>query len=210
MKEILREREANSFDAKSTPEDGSVPGPLVDQSHTLSPSSSSSPLVSSPSLQRHTGTGTDSMTPSLTADEDEPDKPPSPNHQGSPAGKDGGAPCQFNGRLSGASVARPPLCSLSVFRASDMLAFEDYLHRSRRLPTRLGFPELLPSPEKWHDWSWGQLRAPVYVVGKRPEGMQGASGTSPPSSREKSVGDVGDTSLCPDVHSLPDPLDILS
>jgi hypothetical protein len=61
-----------------------------------------------------------------------------------------------------------------------MLAFEDYLHRSRRLPTHLGFPELLPSPDKWHDWSWGQLRAPVYVVGDHLKGVQAAAGTDPP------------------------------
>jgi hypothetical protein len=140
-----------------------------------------------PLLQRRTGTGTDSATPSLTEDEDEPDKL---SYYNMPAGKDGGAPCEFDDAPPpNAGGARPPLCSLSVFRASDMLAFEDYLHRSRRLPTRLGLPELLPSPERWHDWSWGQLREPVYVVEKRPEEMQVADGASPPPSSHEGIGD---------------------
>ena len=88
-----------------------------------------------------------------------------------------------------------------------MLAFEDYLHRSRRLPTRLGLPELLPSPDRWHDWSWGQLREPVYVVEKRPEEMQVAAGASPPPSSQKGI---GDGTLQPDTHGLPNPLGILS
>ncbi|KAH9000322.1 hypothetical protein EDB92DRAFT_1787506, partial [Lactarius akahatsu] len=110
------------------------------------------------STPRDGGTGTDSATPSLTADDDELSYS---NPRGVPAGNDGD---EFDAPPPNPGGERPPLCSLSVFRASDMLAFEDYLHRSRRLPTRLGLPELLPSPERWHDWSWGQLREPVYVV----------------------------------------------
>ena len=203
MREILREREdqAISPDAKPTRRDG----PLAAESHhALSPSPSSSPSTPSPLLQRRTGTGTDSATPSLTADEDEPDKLFYSNRPGAPAGKDGGAPDEFATPPPNVSGVRPPLCSLSVFRTSDMLAFEDYLHRSRRLPTRLGLPELLPSPERWHDWSWGQLREPVYVVEKRPE-MQVAEGGSPsPSSHEV----IGDGTLQPD--SLSTPLGLLS
>jgi hypothetical protein len=86
-----------------------------------------------------------------------------------------------------------------------MLAFEDYLHRSRRLPTRLGLPELLPPPERWHNWSWGQLREPVYVVEKRPEEMQVAEGASLSPSPH---GDIGDGTLQPD--GLSNPLGILS
>lgn len=211
VKEILRERgdQASSPDANSTRRDGGVRGPLAAQSHhTLSPSPSSSLSTSSPLLQRRTGTGTDSATPSLTADEDELDKLSYSNHRGVPAEKDGGTPCELDAPLLTASgVARPPLCSLSVFRAPDMLAFEDYLHRSRRLPTRLGLPELLPSPERWHDWSWGQLRAPVYVVEKRHEEMQVAVGASPPPSSHKGI---GDGTLQPDALGLPNPLGILS
>jgi hypothetical protein len=86
-----------------------------------------------------------------------------------------------------------------------MLAFEDYLHRSRRLPTRLGFPDLLPTPDKWHDWSWGQLRAPVYVVPKRPEETEAAAGADPlPLS---SHGDVEDGIIQPEVIDLTGPLD---
>ena len=204
VKEILRERgdQAGSPDAKSTQRDG----PLAVQSHsTLSPSPSSSLSTSLPLLQRRTGTGTDSATPSLTADEDEPDKL---SYSNVPAGKDGRAPCEFDDAPPPNAIgARPPLCSLSVFRASDMLAFEDYLHRSRRLPTRLGLPELLPSPERWHDWSWGQLREPVYVVEKRPEVIQVADGASPPPSLHEGI---GDSTLRPDAHDLPNSLGILS
>jgi len=81
-----------------------------------------------------------------------------------------------------------------------MLAFEDYLHRSRRLPTRLGFPDLLPAPDEWHDWSWGQLRAPVYVVSNRPEGSEAAAGADPPPL--SSHGDVNDGTLQPEVIDL--------
>ena len=207
MKEILRENgdQTSSPDAKSTQR----VGPLVAQSHrTLSPTPSSSLSTSSPLSQRRTATGTDSATPSLTADEDESDKLSYSNHRGVPAGKDEGALCEFDDvPPPDASGARPPLCSLSVFRASDMLAFEDYLHRSRRLPTRLGLPELLPSPERWHDWSWGQLREPVYVVEKRPEEMQVSVGASPPPSSHEGI---GDDTLRPDAHDLPNLLGILS
>ena len=203
VKEILREKEdqAISPDAKPTRRDG----PLAAESHhALSPSPSSSLSTPSPLLQRRTGTGTDSATPSLTADEDESDKLSYSNRPGVPVGRDGGVPGEFATPPPNASGARPPLCSLSVFRTSDMLAFEDYLHRSRRLPTRLGLPELLPSPERWHDWSWGQLREPVYVVEKRPEEMQVAEGASPSPSHES----IGDGTLQPD--SLSTPLELLS
>ena len=207
VKEILRERgdQTSSPDAKSTQRDG----PLAPQPHRTLPLSPSSSLSTSlPLLQRRTGTGTNSTTPSLTADEDESDKLSYSNHRGVPAGKDGQAPCEFNDPPPpNASGASPPLCSLSVFRASDMLAFEDYLHRSRRLPTRLGLPELIPSPERWHDWSWGQLREPVYVVEKRREDMHVADDDSPPPSSHEGFG--GGT-LRPDAHNLPNPLDILS
>lgn len=208
VNEIIRERgdQASSPDAKTTQRDADARDPLVAQSHhALSPSPSTSPATPSPLLQRHPGTGTDTTTPSLTADEDEPDKLSYLNHQGVPAGNDG-VPCEFGVPPPNAGGARPPLCSLSVFRASDMLAFEDYLHRSRRLPTRLGLPELLPSPERWHDWSWGQLREPVYVVEKRLEEMQVATGASPPSSSQKGI---GDGILHPDAQGLPNPLGVL-
>ncbi|KAF8269825.1 hypothetical protein EI94DRAFT_1798817 [Lactarius quietus] len=203
VREILRERgdQASPLDAKPT-----RPGPLAAQyHHALSPSPSSSLSTPSPLLQRRTGAGTDSTTPSLTADEDETDKLSHSNNPGVPAGKDGGAPGELDTPPPNASGARPPLCSLSVFRASDMLAFEDYLHRSRRLPTRLGLPELLPSPERWHDWSWGQLREPVYVVEKRPEEVQVAEGTGPPPSPHEGI---GDGTLQPD--GLSNPLGLLS
>jgi len=86
-----------------------------------------------------------------------------------------------------------------------MLAFEDYLHRSRRLPTRLGFPDLLPAPDKWHDWSWGQLRAPVYAVSKRPEETEAAAGADPPLSSRGDV-KVKDGILQPEVIDLTGPL----
>lgn len=202
VREILRERgdQANSPDAKPSQRDG----PLSAQSHhALSPSPSLS--TPSPLLQRRTGADTDSATPSLTADDDEPDKLPYSNLSGESAGKDGETPGEFETPPPSVSAARPPLCSLSVFRAPDMLAFEDYLHRSRRLPTRLGLPELLPPPERWHNWSWGQLREPVYVVEKRPEEMQVAEGASPSPSPH---GDIGDGTLQPD--GLSNPLGILS
>ena len=83
------------------------------------------------------------------------------------------------------------------------LAFEDYLHRSRRLPTRLGFPDLLPSPSKWHDWSWGQLRAPVYVVPKHPEEIEAVVGAGSP---HPSRGDAVPGVLQPEAQNLSDPL----
>lgn len=205
VKEILRERgdQASSPDAKPTPRDGGVRSRLAAQSqhHTLSRSPTPSPLTPSPLLQRRTGTGTDSATPSLTADDDELSYS---NPRGVPAGNDGD---EFDAPPPNPSGERPPLCSLSVFRASDMLAFEDYLHRSRRLPTRLGLPELLPSPERWHDWSWGQLREPVYVVEKRPKEMQVAAGASPPPPSHEGI---GDGTLQPDAYGLPNPLGIFS
>ena len=129
-------------------------------------------LSPSPPLQRPSDM--DSTTPPLTADEDEVDKLSHSSHSDQrepPPGQGEGVPSESHGSPSpcDAGEATPPLCSLSVFRAPDMLAFEDYLHRSCRLPTRLEFPDLLPSPDKWHDWSWGRLRAPVYVVPRRLE-----------------------------------------
>ena len=200
MREILREKgdQVNSPDAKPAQRDDPR------SHHALSPSPSPSLSTPSPLLQRRTGAGTDSATPSLTADEDEPDKLLYSNHSEVPAGKDGEAQGEFETPLPNVSAARP-LCSLSVFRVSDMLAFEDYLHRSRRLPTRLGLPELLPPPERWHDWSWGQLREPVYAVEKRPEEKQVAEGASLSPSPH---GDIGDGTLQPD--GLSDPLVMLS
>ena len=145
-------------------------------------------------------------TPPLTGDEDEADKlshtSRSDQHE-PPPGQGEGVSTKSDGFSTpgGSGEATPPLCSLSVFRASDMLAFEDYLHRSRRLPTRLGFPDLIPSPDQWHDWSWGQLRAPVYVVPKRPEETEAAAGADPPLSR----GNVRDGILQPEVYSLTGP-----
>jgi hypothetical protein len=104
----------------------------------------------------------------------------------------GGPPCD------GGRALLPPLCALSVFRAPDMLAFEDYLHRSRRLPTRLGFPNLLPSPEKWHDWSWARLRPPIYAVPKRPEVTEAVAGPGPPHPPR---GDAGDDTLQLEAHN---------
>jgi len=169
-----------------------------------SPSPSSSLFLSSPSLERRCDV--DLTTPSLTADEDDVDKL---SHSSSrsdqrdvPDGQEEDVPSESDispGDVSG--EVTPPLCSLSVFRAPDMLAFEDYLHRSRRLPTRLGFPELLPSPDKWHDWSWGQLRAPVYVVSKRPAGTEGTPRPVPPLP---SHGDAGDGILQSEERSISD------
>ncbi|KAH9066688.1 hypothetical protein EDB87DRAFT_1573602 [Lactarius vividus] len=207
VKEILRERgdQASSPDTKPTSRDEGVRSPLAAQSQhrTLSPSPTPSPSTPSPLLQRRTGTATDTATPSLTADDDELSYS---NPREVPAGNDG-APYEFDAPPPNPSGERPPLCSLSVFRASDMLAFEDYLHRSRRLPTRLRLPELLPSPERWHDWSWGQLREPVYVVEKRPNEVQVAAGASPPPSSHEGI---GDGTLQPDAYGLPNPLGILS
>ncbi|KAH9967262.1 hypothetical protein BC827DRAFT_579176 [Russula dissimulans] len=174
------------------------------RAHPPSPSPSSSLSLSSPSLQRRRDV--DSTTPSLTADEDDVDKlshhPSSRSDQrGVPDGQEEDLPSESDispGDVSG--EVTPPLCSLSVFRPPDMLAFENYLHRSRRLPTRLGFPELLPSPDRWHDWSWGQLRAPVYVVSKRPAGTEGTP----------SHGDASDGILQSEERSLSDPLGNIS
>ena len=171
----------------------------------LSPSPLLSPSLSSPTFQRRSDTDS-AATPPLTADEGEVDKLSHSSHSDQrepPPAQGEGVSSESDGPLSpcGADEATPPLCSLSVFRAPDMLAFEDYLHRSRRLPTRLGFPDLLPSPDKWHDWSWGQLRAPVYVVPKRPEETEAAAGPDPPLSH----GDVGDGILRPDAYSLTGP-----
>ncbi|KAI0255870.1 hypothetical protein BJV78DRAFT_579489 [Lactifluus subvellereus] len=206
IKEILRERgeQAGSLGAKSAQQDHDaavVDAHLATPSRVLSPSPSPSLSPSSPLLQRPNDT--DSTTPPLTADENEVDKSSHSHQPGSPPGEDGemsrgpdGPPAN-----TGTGEATQPLCALSVFRASDMLSFEDYLHRSRRLPTHLGFPELLPSPDKWHDWSWGQLRAPVYVVGKRPKGMQAAAGADPPFSSD---GDVGNSILRPEARKPSD------
>jgi len=120
-----------------------------------------------------------------------------------PAGQDGTVTSECGGSpCDGGGAPPPPLCALSVFRAPEMLAFEDYLHRSRRLPTRLGFPDLLPSPDKWHDWSWGKLRAPVYAVPKRPEETEAVGGPSPP---RPSHGDAGDGTVQLEAHNLSNP-----
>ena len=210
VKEILREKEdqARTFGAQSSPQqDGSAA--IVDtqfsaSSRLLSPSPLPAPSLSSPSLQRRTDT--DSITtPPLVVDEDEIDEVSysSRSDQREPPVQDetlssecGGSPCD------GGEAPPPPLCALSVFRAPEMLAFEDYLHRSRRFPTHFGFPDLLPSPDKWHDWSWGRLRAPVYVVPKRPEEIEAVTGpASPHPSRE----DAGDGTLQLEAHNLSGP-----
>jgi hypothetical protein len=213
VKEILREKEdqARSLSAEHPQQDGDVADVDIDTPPTLavplSPSLLlSSSLPSSPSLQRRGDA--DSATPPLTADEDEVDKlsrSSRSDQRGPPPGQGEGAPSESDGPPSpcgDAGEATPTLGSLSVFRAPDMLAFEDYLHRSRRLPTRLGFPDILPSPDKWHDWSWGRLRAPVYVVPRRPEGIEATAGADPPLSH----GDVRDGILQPEVYSLTGPL----
>ena len=210
VKEILREKEkedqARSLSAKLPQHDGSGPATVHTQPTVPPRAWSPSPLLSpSLSLQRRSDADADSATPPLTADEDEADKlshsfsPRSDQRDPPPAAQGGNVSSESDGPPSpgGAGEATPPLGSLSVFRAPDMLAFEDYLHRSRRLPTRLGFPDLLPSPDKWHDWSWGQLRAPVYVVPKRPEETEAAAGADPPLSH----GDVTDGILQPEVYS---------
>jgi hypothetical protein len=210
VKEILREKEdqARSLSAKHPQQDSDATNVDLDipLAIPLSPSLLLSSSLSSPSLQRRRDA--DSATPPLTADEDEADKLSHSSHFDQlepPPGQGEGVSSESDGPPSpcGAGEATPPpLCSLSVFRPPDMLAFEDYLHRSRRLPTRLGFPDLLPSPDKWHDWSWGQLRAPVYVVPRRPEEIEAAAGADPPLSH----GDVGDGILQPEVYSLTGPL----
>jgi hypothetical protein len=216
VKEILREKEkedqaTRSLSAKLPQHNDTGPAtvdtPPTAPSRARSPSPLLSPSLSSPSLQvqRRSDADADSATPPLTADEDEVDKLShssttySDQREPPPAAQGGIVSSESDGPPSpgGAGEATPPLGSLSVFRAPDMLAFEDYLHRSRRLPTRLGFPDLLPSPDKWHDWSWGQLRAPVYVVPKRPEGTEAAAGADPPLSH----GDVTDGILQPEVYT---------
>ena len=217
VQEILRVREdrAGGLSAKHPQQDAAAAGATVGtqlavSSRTLPPLPLLSPSLSSPSLRRRRDT--DSITPSLSADEDEIDKRSYSSHsdQREPLAdevkvisieSDGSPPAS----PCGVGAATPPLCSLSVFRAPDMLAFEDYLHRSRRLPTRLGFPDLLPAPDKWHDWSWGQLRAPVYVVSNRPEEAEAAAGTTPPPL--SSHGDVTDGILQQEVIDLTSPLD---
>jgi hypothetical protein len=47
------------------------------------------------------------------------------------------------------------------------LAFEDYLFRSRRKPTRDLSPQ---QPGGWQAWSWSQLKAPVWVVASYSDG----------------------------------------
>jgi hypothetical protein len=166
---------------------------ISDSSRLLSPPSSALSL-SSPSLRR---TDTDSITtPPLVVDEDEADgvshssrsdqREPPPDQDEGVTSECGGSACD-----AGKGLPPPPLCALSVFRAPEMLAFEDYLHRSRRLPTRLGFPTLLPSPDKWHDWSWARLRPPVYAVPKRPEETEAVAGPGPP---RPSLGEAHDLS----------------
>ncbi|KAI0272492.1 hypothetical protein BC834DRAFT_349929 [Gloeopeniophorella convolvens] len=145
------------------------------------------PSRASPSSPRRSDTG--STTPSLITDEDEVDKPPGLSQRESSSNGEE-APLVASGASSNTSKPTPPLDSLSFFSAPDMLAFEDYLHRSRRLPTRLGFPELLPPPGKWSDWSWGQLRAPVYVVPKQPEQVQAPADADPPPASEETGGDT--------------------
>jgi hypothetical protein len=209
IKEIIRERGelARSPDAQSARQDSGVAvapdTQLATSSSVLSLSPPPSPLPPSSSFKRPDDT--DSTTPSLIADEDEVEKF-SYSHQAlPPPGEDGQASRASNEPLetnAGEPTTRP-LCSLSVFRVSDMLAFEDYLHRSRRLPTHLGFPELLPSPDKWHDWSWGQLRAPVYVVGDHLKGVQAAAGTDPPLPD----GDAGNSIRRPEARNPSDPLE---
>ena len=216
VQEIIREREdrAGSLSAKYPQQDAAgatVGTQLAVSSRALPPSPLLSPSLSSPSLRRCRDT--DSITPSLTGDEDEIDKrshsshsdqrePPPDEAEVISIASDGSPPPSPCG---GVGAATPPLCSLSVFRAPDMLAFEDYLHRSRRLPTRLGFPDLLPAPDKWHDWSWGQLRAPVYVVSNRPEEAEAAAGADPPPL--SSDGEVRDGILQPEVIDLTSPPD---
>jgi hypothetical protein len=210
VKEILRGKEdqARSPSAKLPQPEGdaaNIDSQLAAPRRGWSPSPLVSPSLSSPSLQRCNDT--DAATPPLTADEDEADKlshSSRSDQRGPPPGQAEGTSSDSDGSPSpcGAGEATPPLCSLSVFRAPDMLAFEDYLHRSRRLPTRLGFPDLIPSPDQWHDWSWGQLRAPVYVVPNRPEGTEEAASADPRLSH----GGVRDGILQPEVYSLTGPL----
>lgn len=214
VQEIVRVREdrVGTLSAKYPQQDAAAATAstqLADSSRALPPSPLLSPSLLSPSLRRRSDT--DSITPSLTADEDEIDKRSHSSHydQREPPPDEGEViSIESDGSPPpspwGVGAATPPLCSLSVFRAPDMLAFEDYLHRSRRLPTRLGFPDLLPAPDKWHDWSWGQLRAPVYVVSNRPEEAEAAAGADPPPL--SSHGDVNDGILHPEVIDLTGPL----
>lgn len=215
VQEIVRVREdrERTPSAKYPQQDtaaATVDTPLAGSSRAMPPSPLLSPSLSSPSLRRRSDTDS-IITPSLTADEDEIDKRSHSSHSDQrelPPDEAEVISIESDGSPSpsprGVGVAIPPLCSLSVFRAPDMLAFEDYLHRSRRLPTRLGFPDLLPAPDRWHDWSWGQLRAPVYVVSKRPEETEAAPGADPPPL--PSQGDVNDGILQPEVIDLTGPL----
>jgi hypothetical protein len=216
VQEIVRVREdrAGSLSAKYPQQDtaaATVATQLAISSRALPPSPLLSPSLSSPSLRRPRS-DTDSITPSLTADEDEMDKRSHSSHSGlrePPPDETEVISIESDGSPPpsswGVGAATPPLGSLSVFHAPDMLAFEDYLHRSRRLPTRLGFPDLLPAPDRWHDWSWGQLRAPVYVVSNRPEEAEAAAGADPPPL--SSHGDVKDGILHPEVIDLTGHLD---
>lgn len=211
VKEILREREdqARSFGAESPQQDGGAAiadSQLRASPRPLSPSPSSAPSVSSP-LQRRSETNT-ITNPFLVVNEDEVDRLSYSSHSDqreTPPSQGEGlvSECAGDGFPRDGSKVLPPLCALSVFSAPDMLAFEDYLHRSRRLPTRLRFPDLLPSPDKWHDWSWGQLRAPVYVVPKHPEEIEVAVGAGPPHSLH---GDAIFGVLQPEAQNLSDPL----
>lgn len=210
VQEVLRVREdrAGSLSANYPQQDAAaatVATQLAVSSRALPPSPLLSPSLSSPSLRRRSDTA--SITPSLTTDEDEIGKrshsshsdqrePPPDEAEVISIDSDGSPPPS----PWGVGAATPPLCSLSVFRTPDMLAFEDYLHRSRRLPTHLGFPDLLPAPDKWHDWSWGQLRAPVYVVSSRPEETGAAAGADPPPL--SSHGDAKYGILQPEVIDL--------
>ena len=210
VKEILREKEdqARSIGAESPQQDGGaaiVDSQLRALPHQLSPSPSSAPSLSSPSLQRRSENNT-IPNPHLLVDEDEMDDLSHSSHSGQrepPPSQGEGISSECDESPRDGNSAPPPLCALSVFRPPDMLAFEDYLHRSRRLPTRLGFPDLLPSPEKWHDWSWGRLRAPVYVVPKRPEETEAATGASRP---HPSHGDARNGILRPEAQNLSNPL----
>ena len=208
VQEIVRVREEGGLSAKYPQQDAvavTVGTQLAGSSRALPPSPLLSSSPSSPSLRRPSDT--DSITPSLTADEDEMGKRSHSSHSGQrelPPDESEVISIESDGSPPpspwGVGAANPPLSSLSVFRAPDMLAFEDYLHRSRRLPTRLGFPDLLPAPDRWHDWSWGQLRAPVYVVAKRPEEAEAAAGADPPLL--SSHGNVNDGILQPEVIDL--------
>ncbi|THH15222.1 hypothetical protein EW146_g5220 [Bondarzewia mesenterica] len=65
--------------------------------------------------------------------------------------------------------------SLASFQPPGLLAFEEYLHRSRRRATRTSPLPLDPhaplgyTPESWQKWSWNQLKAPVWIVKEYPK-----------------------------------------